>query len=85
MEDALSVLTERIGKLLENYEKLSAEKKQLIEANSALENRVKELQEHIDSLEREAEQLRSSSKGTEVVQEKVDSLLSRINDVIGKE
>jgi len=85
VEDALNVLVERIGKLLERYEKVNAEKKQLLEANSALEEKVKELQERIDVLEREAEELRNKTKGSEVAQEKLDSLLSRINEAIGSE
>ncbi len=84
MEDTLSLFEQQIERLLDAVIKLKAEKKQLLEANEALQKQVQDLQNRVEELQNEVDELSKSAQGGQMVQERLDSLLSRINKALGE-
>ena len=84
MDDPVSILEKQLEKLLDALVKLKAEKRQLLEANEALQKQVKQLQSRVDALQQESDDIKKASKGSQVAHDRMDSLLSRINDALGE-
>ncbi len=84
MDDSFAVFEQQIEKLIEAVVKLKTEKKQLLEANEELQERIKQIQGELDKAQEETDSLKQSAQGSEPAKEKLDSLLSRINDALGE-
>ncbi|RKZ30655.1 hypothetical protein DRQ27_04645 [bacterium] len=85
MEDIFGTLERQIERLLSAVIKLKEERKRLSDENSSLRERVSQLEYELDSLKRENEMLRNTAQGSEEAKSRLDSLLRRINEVLGEE
>jgi len=84
MDDSFAVFEQQIEKLIGAVVKLKTEKKQLLEANEELQERINQIQGELDKAHEETDSLKQSAQSSEPVKEKLDSLLSRINDALGE-
>ena len=83
MEDALNLFEQQIEKLVEAVVKLKTEKKKLLETNESLQKQIKDLQGQLEATRQENEELKQTGGGGEA-KERLDSLLSRINEALGE-
>jgi len=85
VEDIFGTLERQIERLLNAVIKLKEERKRLSDENSSLRERLSQLEYELDSLKRENEMLRNTAQGSEEAKSRLDSLLRRINEVLGEE
>ena len=84
MKDALDLFEQQIEKLVGAVVKLKTEKKKLLETNESLQKQVKDLQTQLENMRQENDELRRSCQGSSEAKERLDSLLSRINEALGE-
>lgn len=86
MEDTFEVLQGQILKLLEALGKLKSDKKQLLEEKEGLNKEIAQLNKKIEDLQNENNQLhnqlRQISQGPKIDQQKVETLLAKVEEAI---